>query len=145
MLEMKKPGVNGSGRQADCESLVALSVKFLEKSRSKRLNRRHAIRARCLDCSGFSAKEVRDCPFTDCPLYPFRLTTGKQDPKKRDKAIRAYCLWCTLDQRKEVKLCPSTDCPLHDFRLTGIKKRHIGQTSSGKNISEGVSPGGAYA
>jgi len=32
-----------------------------------------AIRAKCLDCSGDSAAEVRACELTACPLYPFRL------------------------------------------------------------------------
>ena len=31
-----------------------------------------AIRANCLDCNGTS-NEVRLCPCTDCPLWPFRL------------------------------------------------------------------------
>lgn len=32
-----------------------------------------AIRAKCLDCSCGSYTEVKECPITDCPLYPFRL------------------------------------------------------------------------
>jgi len=31
-----------------------------------------AIRANCLDCNG-TASEVKLCPCTDCPLWPFRL------------------------------------------------------------------------
>ena len=31
-----------------------------------------AIKAWCLDCSGGVRAEVRLCPRTDCPLYPFR-------------------------------------------------------------------------
>ncbi len=31
-----------------------------------------AIRAKCLDCSCGSANEVKLCPVTKCPLYPFR-------------------------------------------------------------------------
>jgi len=31
-----------------------------------------AIRAKCLDCNG-NAYEVKLCPCTDCPLWPFRL------------------------------------------------------------------------
>lgn len=33
----------------------------------------HAIRLKCLDCSAFQEKEVRLCPVTDCPLYPYRM------------------------------------------------------------------------
>jgi hypothetical protein len=32
-----------------------------------------AIRAKCLDCSGGSPKEVRACPVTACPLWPLRF------------------------------------------------------------------------
>ena len=31
-----------------------------------------AIRAKCLDCNS-TANEVKLCPCTDCPLWPFRL------------------------------------------------------------------------
>lgn len=110
-----------------------------------RLNRREAIRARCLDCSGFSAKEVRECPLSGCPLYPYRLTTRKQDPKKRDKAIRKYCRDCMNGQRAEVYGCPSGDCPLFIYRHTGTKKSHIGQPSKEKNKSEGYGPGCGHA
>ena len=42
-----------------------------------------AIRANCLDWSGFSSKEVKLCPIKDCSLYPFRL--GKNpNIKKRE-------------------------------------------------------------
>jgi len=32
-----------------------------------------AIRAKCLECSNGSVREVRLCPITDCNLYPFRM------------------------------------------------------------------------
>ena len=32
-----------------------------------------AIRAKCLDCSGGSYAGIRDCPMTDCPLWPYRM------------------------------------------------------------------------
>ena len=32
-----------------------------------------SIRAKCIDCSGGQLKEVRLCPVTDCPLYPYRM------------------------------------------------------------------------
>lgn len=38
-----------------------------------------AIRAKCVDCSCGQLKEVRECPVTNCPLYPYRM--GKR-PKK---------------------------------------------------------------
>ena len=32
-----------------------------------------ALRARCLDCCGDNASEVRKCVATDCPAWPFRM------------------------------------------------------------------------
>ena len=39
-----------------------------------------AIRAKCIDCSTGSMKEVRECMMLDCPLYPYRL--GKSPNRK---------------------------------------------------------------
>lgn len=39
-----------------------------------------AIRAWCLDCSGFQPKEVRLCLHTACPLYFYRF--GKNPNRK---------------------------------------------------------------
>ena len=32
-----------------------------------------AIRAKCLECSNYQPKEVRECLITDCPLFPYRM------------------------------------------------------------------------
>ena len=108
---------------------------------AKKLNRRQAIRARCYDCSGFDKTEIRECPIDDCALYPYRMATGRHDPKTRDRAIRAYCLFCMNNQRKEVSLCPSGSCPLYPYRQTlqaMLKKRHIDETLRDKIPAEGV-------
>ena len=99
------------------------------------LNRRKAIRERCLNCAGWFPKEVANCTFIDCPLYPFRSGQGKQNAKARAKAIRSYCLWCMNGQYGEVSECPSSDCSLFPYRKTRTdrsteikslrKKRHI--------------------
>jgi len=36
------------------------------------MQRREAIRKKCLDCSGGSSKEVTLCPIFDCPLWEWR-------------------------------------------------------------------------
>jgi len=110
------------------------------------LNRRKAIRERCLNCSGWAVKEVTICMFTDCPLYAFRSGRGKQNAKDRAKAIRDYCLWCCAGQLMEVSKCPSIDCPLFPYRKTKIersaeikslpKKRHIELFSEDKTKAE---------
>jgi hypothetical protein len=40
-----------------------------------------AIRAKCLDCSCGSTAEIKDCPVTECALYPFRM--GKNPYRQR--------------------------------------------------------------
>lgn len=47
----------------------------------KRLTPLQAIRAKCLDCSGGSRQEVRLCPITQCPLWPYRF--GKRPQAER--------------------------------------------------------------
>ena len=39
-----------------------------------------AIRAKCIDCSGGSYKEVTQCLVEACPLYPYRY--GKRPTKE---------------------------------------------------------------
>lgn len=86
------------------------------------LNRRKAIRERCLNCSCWIPSEVANCSFSDCPLYPFRSGQGKQNPKKRTTAIRQYCLWCCAEQKFEVWKCVSLTCPLFSYRMVGIDR-----------------------
>ena len=46
-----------------------------------------SIRAKCLDCSGYQPKEIRNCPMTDCFLYPYRM--GKNPNRK---GLRPVCI-----------------------------------------------------
>jgi len=97
-----------------------MKVAILGKNGPKvvNLNRRKAIRERCLNCTGWSRKEVENCTFEDCSLHPFRSGQGKQNAKARAKAIRKYCLWCMNGQLGEMSKCPSTDCSLFPYRKT---------------------------
>jgi Zn-finger protein len=85
-------------------------------------NRRKGIRERCLNCSGWYHKEVTNCTFKDCPLYPFRSGKGKQNAKDRSKVIHAFCLWCMSGQLNEVSKCTSKNCPLFPYRKTKIDR-----------------------
>lgn len=87
------------------------------------LSRRKAIRAKCLDCSAGAFKEVNECEFSECDLYPYRMGTGKQNPKERHATIRKYCLWCMDGSKNEVRLCPSRLCPIYAFRNTSANHR----------------------
>lgn len=48
--------------------------KKYQKLYNKRLtSRKAAIRSFCLECVGYSEKEVKLCSDTECPLFKFRL------------------------------------------------------------------------
>jgi len=79
------------------------------------MNRRTAIRKRCINCSAGSHTEVQVCGHPGCSLYPFRTGQGKQDARARDRAIKTYCRWCA-NSLGEVLHCPVTTCPLFPFR-----------------------------
>jgi len=41
--------------------------------KKRKLTPMKALRLKCLDCVGYSPKDVADCDIVDCPLYPYRL------------------------------------------------------------------------
>ena len=51
-------------------------------ARKARLSPLQAIRAMCLDCCGGQLVEVRECPASSCPLWPYRF--GKHPGKARE-------------------------------------------------------------
>ena len=76
-----------------------------------------AIRQRCIDCSGGSLREVRECSHDVCPLHQYRF--GKRPQEKTLtplKAIRAHCVACSNGNRHEANLCPSEKCPLQAYK-----------------------------
>ena len=101
-----------------------MKVKIQSKNGHKamHLNRRRAIRERCLNCSAWSTSEVLNCEFTGCALYHFRSGQGKQNAKLRSKAIRDYCLWCMVGSRSEVSKCPTADCSLFAYRNSTLDR-----------------------
>ena len=48
----------------------------LEVLGHRRMSPLHALRLRCIDCSGDSATEVRMCTAVRCPAWPFRMGTN---------------------------------------------------------------------
>jgi len=125
---------------------MKLAIQHKHGSKIVNLNRRKAIRERCLNCSAWSTSEVLDCEFTECPLYQFRSGQGKQNAKLRSKAIRDYCLWCMVGSRSEVSKCPSLDCSLFAYRNFTLdrsaeiksipKSSHIEPVSGNKTENE---------
>ena len=78
-----------------------------------------SMRAYCLDCTGGNKAVVRECSFTDCPLYSYRM--GKRPPKgvaaTPMKTIRANCLECCSGSFAEVRRCPASECATYRYRL----------------------------
>jgi hypothetical protein len=73
-----------------------------------------AIRAKCINCSGFELKAIKNCQHLDCPLYTLRMGKGARATLKR---IKAFCLWCCNDRRSEIKLCAAVWCSLWAYRF----------------------------
>ena len=103
------------------------------------INRRIGIRAKCLNCAGYSYKEVTNCEFVNCHLHLFRSGTGRQNAEVRSKAIRKYCLWCMNDKRGDVSRCPSIDCSLFPYRKTKIGRAPNIKSLSKISHIEGIS------
>jgi len=78
-----------------------------------------SMRAFCLDCTGGDRATVRECSFTDCPLFPYRM--GRRPPKGTAatpmKTIRKQCLECCSGSFAVVRACPAESCPLYRYRL----------------------------
>ena len=96
-----------------------------------------AIRLKCLDCSCYQVKEIRDCDIKTCPIFEFRMGKKPKSGQKLTplKAVRQKCLDCCLGQKKEVELCPSTDCSLYAYRL-GKNPRRAGIGGRNRLISQ---------
>jgi hypothetical protein len=106
------------------EGMMKFSVFNKGSDKIVNLNRRKAIREKCISCCAFSCKKVSKCNFTNCELFVFRTGQGKQDPKERVKAIRKYCLWCCCGSRNEVKNCKIINCSLFPFRKSELDKTY---------------------
>lgn len=48
------------------------------------LTRAKAIRQKCLDCSGWQNKDVRECPVKTCALWPYRMGSKPETIKEGD-------------------------------------------------------------
>ena len=80
----------------------------------KRLTPLKSIRKKCIECSGNSVKEVRECQHNDCSLFNNRMGKGRG---RYLKLIRKYCLWCCMGSPKEVRLCTCEGCFLYSYRF----------------------------
>jgi hypothetical protein len=76
---------------------MAYEHTFINKGgqmKTKVLTGMSAIREKCLECSNWFAPEVKQCPATDCALWPFRMgryprEKGAKGQHARDLATNA--------------------------------------------------------
>ena len=47
-----------------------------------------AIRKKCLNCSYWSTKEVRECTVIKCPIYPYRF--GRRPDKETIDTLKQF-------------------------------------------------------
>lgn len=90
-LDRRQPGLepddeNPRNRQGrDPRNMPLADLRALGHERVSPIR---AIRLKCVDCCGGAAVEVRRCPSTDCPLWPFRMGKnvwfGKADQKNEE-------------------------------------------------------------
>ena len=64
------------------------------------------IRAHCLECSGGSRLEVRNCHVPDCKLYPYRKCEDKpkRGKKKKDEQFTVFDVIEALNHEQNTKI-----------------------------------------
>lgn len=93
---------------------------------ANRLTPLTAIRLKCMDCCLGSSHEVRLCPCTDCPHYPYRFgrkPKGQKPASTPLKAIKARCLDCGAYAPSCVRECEFKHCALYPYRMGKNPKR----------------------
>lgn len=81
----------------------------------ERLTRIKSIRKKCLDC-GDGVNDVRECAFSDCSLYDFRLGHRPKSGITASEAIKKFCLECCNGSVTERRLCTAVKCPVWRYR-----------------------------
>ena len=85
-----------------------------------RITKSKAVKLRCLDCSAFDRKAVRECSNEKCILFVMRLRgklEGEKAGLRRARAIKHFCrIHCMNDYRDLVKECSDINCSFHQYR-----------------------------
>lgn len=64
------------------------ALETIQRYKSKVRNPLTAIRAKCVECSGGSLKEVAECQVKTCALIPFRMGINPFNKKTRERMER---------------------------------------------------------
>jgi hypothetical protein len=68
-------------KSQECPDPREMSIEALAGVGHEKISATKAIRAKCLDCCGDNAAEVRRCHIVDCSLWPFRMGSSPFRPK----------------------------------------------------------------
>ena len=82
MLEHLDDGVSKASR-SEGFSPRKYSSELLTKAGYSKTSPLEAIKAHCLECSGYSKFEALKCVSLECPLYLYRLGTNPWDIRSR--------------------------------------------------------------
>ena len=82
MLEHLDDGVSKAPR-SEGFSPRKYSSELLTKAGYSKTSPLEAIKAHCLECSGYSKSEASKCVSVECPLYLYRLGTNPWDIRSR--------------------------------------------------------------
>lgn len=91
-----KPVVTAAKRKGTDAGKAALAKLIAERAENEYLdtitryaekvrNPKTAIRAKCVECSGGSLKEVAECRVKGCALHPFRMGINPFNKKTRER------------------------------------------------------------
>lgn len=87
--------------------------------RRKPKGRRRAIRLHCIDCTGGSYADVKNCTAGDtCSLFPWRFA---KKAGSRVNLIARFCRDCMGGQQGAAQDCLSPNCALFQYRCHKIK------------------------
>lgn len=81
-LLMTSPYESDGGTLVGCDPRTAEAAAILA-AQDRPKSRGKALRAKCIDCAGGSAAEVRKCTALECALWPFRMGRSPFRPPRR--------------------------------------------------------------
>jgi hypothetical protein len=71
------------------------------KDERSKITRAQAIRLQCIECMGFQVGLIKDCPDKGCPLWPYRIGRGYQDPNYPIRTKDTFSKRPWNDKKKE--------------------------------------------
>ena len=114
-FEIDEADLLGSAvREEDLLAAAATEADFFKDSNKEKqaMNQKtvsplKAIRLKCMECSNYSAYEVKHCPITGCNLYAFRLGRNPNIKKRELSPEQRKALAARLQKKPTGHSLPS--------------------------------------